>query len=265
MAFNSKISLRQHILDKGCYDPQENERIYDKWFAPGPRHQFQAVNRKYHFTDKVICDIGCGYGVNLLRCQPGSYGIEVDQYAVKFARSIGLTIHDIDFMLDRTDELPKVDAVWCSALLEHVESIHIFLRKLALILKPGGLVAIYVPTIPLVPHLRYVPKLKRHATGYLYSDHINAFTPSTLQFFCERAGYETLEVSPFMPGPLAVLNPVPLLNRIIGGVTFVGRRLPNWDYPHEATRRAVEHGQGFEYKEWFEDGAKKTESTDETA
>jgi SAM-dependent methyltransferase len=261
MTLSSDTAMRQRILENGCYDQQENQRIYDKWFAPGPRHQFQAVNRKYHLTDKVVCDIGCGYGMNLLYCQPGSYGIEVDQYAVNFARSIGIAIHEIDFMLDRTDELPKVDAVWCSALLEHVESIHIFLRKLSIILRPGGLVAIYVPTVPLLPQLKYIPKLKRHATGYKYSDHINAFTPSTLQFFCERAGYETLEVSPFIPGPLAVFNHVPLLNRLIGGVTFVGHKITDWDYPHDAARRAIEHGKGFEYKEWFQDGGKKSEDT----
>jgi len=248
--------IRQRILETGCYAQNENERIYNKWFAQGPRHQFQAVNRKYRLTDKVVCDIGCGYGMNLLYCQPGSYGIEVDKYSVDFARSIGLTVHEVDFMSDNVDQLPKVDAVWCSALLEHVESIHVFLRKLSILLKPDGLVVIYVPTVPIAPFLKRVPGLQRYTTGYLYSDHINAFTPSTLRFFCERAGFETLEVSPFMPRPLAVFNHVPLLNRLVDGVTFVGRRILNWDYPQGATRHAVEQGQGFEYHEWFQDGAK---------
>lgn len=250
--------MRQHIIESGCYAAQENERIYDKWFASGPRHQFQAVNRKYRLTDRVICDVGCGYGMNLPYCQPGSYGIEVDKYPVDFARSIGLTIHEVDFMADSVDALPKVDAVWCSALVEHVESIHIFLRKLSIILNPGGLIAIYVPSVPLVPGLKRIPGLRRYTTGYLYSDHINAFTPSTLRFFCERAGYGTLEVSPFLPGALAAFNHVPLLNRLVDGATFIGRKIPNWDYPRGATRRAVEHGRGFEYRDWFQDGARRS-------
>nr|AUN37577.1 hypothetical protein [uncultured bacterium] len=260
MAFTLKPdeSIRRRIVENGCYARSENERIYNKWFAKGPRHQFQSVNRTYHLTDKVICDIGCGYGMNLLYCQPGSYGIEVDKYPVDFARSIGLTIHEIDFMHDDTDVLPKVDAVWCSALLEHVESIHIFLRKLSVLLKPNGLVIIYVPTIPLIPSLKHIPGLKRYTTGYLYSDHINAFTPSTLRFFCERAGFETLEVSPFMPPPLAIFNHVPLLNQVVDGVTFVGRKILNWSYPEGATRRSIEQGQGFEYYDWFDDGNLKT-------
>jgi SAM-dependent methyltransferase len=249
--------IQKRVLEQGCYAQTENQRIYDKWFAPGPRYQFQAVNRRYHLADKVVCDIGCGYGMNLVYCQPGSYGIEVDRYAVKFARSIGLTIHELDFMHGCVDELPEVDAVWCSALLEHVESVHTFLRKIALLLKPGGLMVIYVPTIPLVPLIQHIPGLNRFITGHLYSDHINAFTPSTLRFFCERAGYETLEVSPFMPAPLAVFNHVPLLNRLVDGVTYVGRKIPGWEYPQGATRRAVEQGTGFEYHDWFQDGAVK--------
>jgi SAM-dependent methyltransferase len=255
MAITLKPSeeIRQRILENGCYGRNENERIYNKWFAPGPRHQFQAVNRKYDLTSKVMCDIGCGYGMNLLYCQPGSYGIEVDKHAGDFARSIGLTIHEVDFMKDQVEELPKVDVVWCSALLEHVESIHIFLRKISFMLKADGLVVIYVPTIPLVPLMKHIPGLNRFTTGHLYSDHINAFTPSTLRFFCERAGYETLEVSPFMPDPLSVFNHVPLLNRLVDGVTYVGRKIPNWNYPTNATRKAVEQGVGFEYHDWFND------------
>jgi SAM-dependent methyltransferase len=258
MTLQPTAAIRQRILENGCYGQVENERIYNKWFAAGPRHQFQAVNRKYHLTDKVVCDIGCSYGMNLLYCQPGSYGIEIDQYSLKFASSIGLTVHDIDFMAASIDDLPKVEAVWCSALLEHVESIHIFLRKVAIMLKPGGLVVIHVPTIPLIPLLKHIPGLYRYTTGHLYSDHINAFTPSTLRFFCERAGYETLEVSPFLPRPQAVLNHVPLLNRLVDGVTFVGRKIVDWDYPEGATRHALEQGRGFEYHDWFHDSGQKS-------
>lgn len=250
-------SLKQHILENGCYSAQENQRIYNKWFAPGPRHQFQEVNRKYHLTDKVICDIGCGYGMNLVHCKPDSYGIEVDNYPIKFAQSIGLTVHQIDFMHHDISDFPKVDAVWCSALLEHVESIHTFLRRISLLLKDGGLIIIYVPTIPLIPALKHIKPLSHYFTGYLYSDHINAFTPSTLDFFCQRAGYETLEVSPFLPIPLSIFNHIPILNRIVDGVTYVGKKIPNWEYPKGATRKASESEAGFVYHEWFDDGAKK--------
>jgi len=240
--------MRENILKRGCYSDEENNRIYEKWFAPGPRQKFQAVNRKYRLEDKVICDIGCGYGMNLPYCQPDSFGIDIATYESDFAKSIGLNIYRRDFLHDSIDDLPKVEAVWCSAVLEHVESIHVFLRKIALLLVESGLAVIYVPSIPLAPMLQIIPFLRQYTTGYLYSDHINAFTPSTLRFFCERAGFETLEVSPFLPGAASVINHVPLLNRIVDGCVYVGRKIADWEYPAGATRRAMETGSGFVYR-----------------
>ena len=250
-------ALKQRILEQGCYEPEENQRIYDKWFAPGPRHQFQEVNKRYNLTDKVICDIGCGYGMNIVHCKEGSYGIEVDTYPRQFAESIGLNVHNLDFMHDDISHLPKVDVVWCSALLEHVESIHAFLRRISFLLNDNGIIVIYVPTVPLIPALKHIAPIATYVTGYLYSDHINAFTPSTLNFFCVRAGYETLEVSPFMPAPLSIFNKIPILNRIVDGVTYVGRKIPNWEYPKGATRKVADNEKGLDYHEWFDDGNKK--------
>lgn len=240
--------MEQMILERGCYSPAENRRIYDKWFAPGPRQKFQMVNQAYRLEDKVVCDIGCSYGAALIFCKDGSYGIDIETYQSEFARSIGLDVYRRDFLNDPIADLPRVEAIWCSAVLEHVESIHIFLRRMALLLEPEGLVAIYVPTIPLMPALRLFPPLRKYTTGYLYSDHINAFTPSTLRFFCERAGFETLEVSPFLPGIAALANRIPLVDRVVDGCVYVGRKIPGWEYPEGATRTSSDNDKGFVYK-----------------
>lgn len=181
-------------------------------------------------------------------CQEGSYGIDIEPYESQFAQSIGLTVYQRDFLHDSIADLPKVEAIWCSAVLEHVESVHVFLRRMAMLLKPRGLVAIYVPTIPLIPALRVIPLLRKYTTGYLYSDHINAFTPSTLRFFCERAGFQTLDVSPFLPGVASLANHIPLVNRMVDGCVYVGRKIADWEYPAGATRIASDGEKGFVYK-----------------
>lgn len=134
---NTRSELRDYIVRHGCYSQEENLRIYEKWFAAAPRYLFRAVDRKYGLTQKVLCDVGCSYGMNLLFCVPGSYGIEIDGYAVAFARSLGLTVYQRDVLNDDLSDLPKVEAIWCSAVLEHVDSPHMFLRKLHLLLKPA--------------------------------------------------------------------------------------------------------------------------------
>jgi SAM-dependent methyltransferase len=230
--------LRNYVLNYGCYSAEENLRIYEKWFATAPRYLFRAVDKKYWITDCVLCDVGCAYGMNLIHCKSGSYGIEIEEYAVKFARSLGLTVYQRDVLKNDLSDLPQSDALWCSAVLEHVDSPHVFLRKLHSLLKSGGLLVIYVPTIPLVTWMKHLPRLGRYFSGHLAADHVNAFVPETLRFFCERSGFETIELSPFYPGPLALFNHVPL-NRLVDGCVYVGRKIEGWEYPSKATRRTA--------------------------
>ena len=68
--------LKDHILAYGSNSVEENLRIFEKWFANGPRYLFRAADRKYQNSSKVICDVGCSYGVSFLYSAPGYYGIE---------------------------------------------------------------------------------------------------------------------------------------------------------------------------------------------
>jgi SAM-dependent methyltransferase len=243
----SRAALRDYVLTQGCYSRQENELIYDKWFSNAPRYFFRAVDKKYGITKKILCDVGCSYGMNLVFCAPGSYGIEIEEFEVKFAQHLRLAVYQRDIINDDVFDLPKADVVWCSAILEHVESPHILLRKLHQLLKPQGLVAVFVPTLPLILTLRHLPGVGKYFIGHRASDHINAFVPSTLRFFCERAGFKTIEISSFYPGPLRYLNHLPIANQLIDGCIYIGQSIGDWEYPQKATRRVAPSGKGFTF------------------
>ncbi len=244
----TREELRDYILTHGCYSREENMRIYEKWFVNAPRYLFRAVDRKYGINEKILCDVGCAYGMNLAFCAPGAYGIEVEEYEVRFARSLGLTVYPRDVLNDDLSDLPMAEVVWCSAVLEHVDSPHVLLRKLYLLLEPEGLLAIYVPTIPLLPWLRHLPRLGRYFSGYAASDHINAFIPATLRFFCERAGFKTVEISPFYPGPLQFASHVPMVSRLVDHCVYIGRKIEAWEYPEKATRQVALNRTGFAFR-----------------
>ncbi len=237
--------LREYIIKHGCYSPEENQRIFEKWFAGAPRYLFRAIHRKYKIADQVICDIGCSYGMNLVFCKKGSYGLETDDYCVKFAHSLGLSVYQRDVLGDDLSDLPKVDVIWCSAVLEHVESPHILLRKMHGLLKDEGLVAVYVPTIPILPSLRRLPRIGRYFGGHLAADHINFFVPQTLRLTCERAGFRTVELSPFYPSILGLMNHIPVLQRVVDGIVYIGRKVAGWDYPEKAWRMVANNKLGF--------------------
>lgn len=219
--------MKEYILSHGCHSREKNLQIYEKWFANGPRYLFHALDKKYDITKRVLCDVGCAYGVNLLYCAPGSYGIEIEEEKVKFAKSLGLPVYQRDVINDDLTDLPKVEAVWCSAVLEHATSPHIFLKNIRFLLEPERMLIIYAPTIPLFPKFEYLPVLGRYIKGYKGNGHINAFVPATLKYTCEKAGFRTIEVSPFYPGALGVFNHFPLVNRLIGRCIYVGKRAEN--------------------------------------
>ena len=238
--------FKRNIIENGLYSRDENLRIYNKFFSNSPRYIFKAVDKKFGITNKKICDVGCHYGFNLIHASKDSYGIEIDPYYADFAKSLGLKIYRKD-IYDDISGLPKVDVVWCSAVLEHVESPHSFLRRLNFLLKPNGIIVIFVPTIPLIPSFRKIKPLERYLTGYLHGDHINAFVPSTLKFTAERAGFKTIALNPFTPRPLAFLIDNPLLNRLIDGCIYIGEKIENWEYPDNASRRTSIDSIDFKY------------------
>jgi len=245
---STQDELRAHLLSKGCYSPDENLSIYTHWFSAGPRYLFRAVDRRYGLRDRKLCDIGCAYGTNLAYCVSGSYGIEIEQHEVDFARALGLSVYQRDLIHDDVSDLPKAEAAWCSAILEHVESPHIFLRKVWELLQPGGLAVIYVPTLPILPWLRKVPGLEPYLNAFEHGDHLSAFVPSTLRFICERAGFRTRELSPFYPGLLSVMNHLPLAQRLIGHCLYIGEKIDGWEYPESSTRRTAANSKGFVFK-----------------
>jgi len=239
-----KADLEAFIVKHGCYSAEENRRIYHKWFENAPRYLFRAVDKKYGISKKIVCDAGCSYGQNLITCAPGSFGIEIEKYEVEFAASLGLKVFERDMVKADLSDLPKADVVWNSAVLEHVEAPHILLRKLWGLLKDDGLLALFVPIVPPVESLTKVPGLGKYIAGHRHGDHINAFTPSTLQFTCERAGFETIEVSRFYPKPLGFLeNIFPLTSSCV----YIGRKNSAWDYPSNSTRRKAENPVGFSF------------------
>lgn len=235
----SASELRQFVLTRGCFTPERNEAMYEKWFKGSPRYLFRAADELYGISKKRLCDIGSSYGSTLLHAAEGSYGIEIVQERVDFAQSLGLTAYRRDVLSDDLSDLPRVQALWCCAVLEHVDSPHVFLRKLWSLLEPGGLVFLWVPTIPPAPMRLFtrVPFFSRHLSAHTHTDHVNAFTPATMRFMAERAGFETVDLNALYPRPLRFLGRYLFL---LDGVMYVGRKKETGVYRGRSTRKGKE-------------------------
>lgn len=248
--------LRAHILARGCYGAAENERIYHKWFTrTRPRdHLWAYLDERFALTSGTVCDVGCAYGATLVDCPPGSYGIELEGYQARFGRAIGLNILSKNVITDSFGNVPKVDAVWCAATLEHVDAPHVFLRRLYYLLKPGGLLILAVPHAMPAAWMRHVPQLR-----LLYSDHddhVNSFSATGLARMCERAGFaherSIRYCTPLIRRKVPVwLTGLPVIRTVADAQVYIGRMIPDWEYPEGASRRAADNAHGYVYRSVF--------------
>lgn len=243
--------LEQRVVSQGCYSPEENRRIYDKWFSgTRPRDRLIAwLEKRFALSGKRLCDVGCAYGMHVLRGGPGSFGIEIEDYEVEFARSVGVQVHRRDLLTEDLSDLPTAEVVMALAIIEHVDSPHVLLRKLHGLLEPGGLLFLETPRRPPSPILEHLPVVGRAYQEH--DDHINSFTPATLSFFCERAGFEVvwhrlwskpLVNSYGVPPWLSGIFPFSL---VANGVVLAARKIEPWDYGRKSTRRAATNELGY--------------------
>jgi len=219
-------------VEQGCFDRDENERIYRKFFATVPRSFLHAV-AKYGLGERRMVDVGCGYGHYLIHFGPGSVGLDANQKSETFARSIGLEVLDRNVEEGVPLEPESFEAVWCANLIEHLVAPHLLLSRLHRILKTDGLLIAKVPVIPPWP-VRFAARRLGAPLGYEAAEHINAFTPDTFAFTLLRAGFQPLEpISIVLGNPLAQSLTAPLTRRLGASITIVARKDPTFVYPEK--------------------------------
>ena len=220
------------MIERGCFDRSENERIYRKFFDTVPLSFLQIVDR-YDLGGKRVVDVGCGYGHYLIHFGPGSVGLDANERSRRFAQSIGLEV--IDCNVEDAIPLPpgSFEATWCANLLEHLVAPHLLLNRIHRILTPDGLLIAKVPVIP--PwFVRLGIRALGRPLGYEASEHINAYTPSTFIFAVERAGFRVLDsVSIVLRHPIIQAATAPLTRRLGASITVVAKKDPAFTYPEK--------------------------------
>jgi 2-polyprenyl-3-methyl-5-hydroxy-6-metoxy-1,4-benzoquinol methylase len=133
-------------------------------------------------TQGSVLDVGCSSGAFLYQLNqrfPGDYrivGTDASGPALEHAAKMGVPVVKDNFLTH--DFGQSFDAVTFWAVMEHLFEPGQFLKKAAVLLKPGGLCFI------LVPNMRSLAvQLLGAKYRYIYSEHLNYFTPGTLARF----------------------------------------------------------------------------------
>jgi len=177
--------LKEIILSKGCYNKEENLRIYNKFFKDWFNNHIYIYN-KFKIKDSFkILDIGSGPGHNLIHFSPDSVGIDANKYLIDFGKSLGLNI----IKANMEENLPtingKFDLVWCTDFLVHMVSPFRFLFKIRNYLDDQSCLVIQIPKPSILGTHKSI-------------EHFYAFNKETLTFLLKASGYKIISYSGYV-------------------------------------------------------------------
>jgi 2-polyprenyl-3-methyl-5-hydroxy-6-metoxy-1,4-benzoquinol methylase len=172
----------------GFYDDAGGEYLApDKLEADYAKVRFERELRLFrtHCPRGSVLDVGCSSGAflhQLNQRHPGDYqilGTDVSTAPLNHAEKMGVPVARGNFPDASFDA--QFDAITFWATIEHLFEPQPFLKKAAALLKPGGLCFI------LVPNMRSLAvRLLGAKYRYIFSEHLNYFTPQTLKTFAGR-------------------------------------------------------------------------------
>jgi len=157
----------------------------------------------------------------ILRSHPIVPGMRVLDTARKETRAT-LYVHDVDKGLPMfSDEY--FDLVTMIHVIEHLDSPYNVLKEIHRILKPGGKLIILTPNLnSLVRYLLKVMKKEHEWYGFMDITHKYLFTPASLKFLVERAGFRVITVT----APFMSLKRLPIVDKLGfgGSILLVARK-----------------------------------------
>lgn len=179
-------------------DVKSNEGTLEYWGYPEYFKKYKTIF-DYFFEDrfdKIMkgnphrsdwFDLGAGYGLwmDFLRKEKRivSSGVEIEEGASQYAKSIGLDVINADFF--KIELCQKYNVITMCDVLEHLENPLEALRKCHDALNDGGLLYIQVPNVV--------------GFKYPYNDqlglphHLWQFDPKSLFYLINRAGFEMVD------------------------------------------------------------------------
>lgn len=161
-----------------------------------------------------LLDVGCGDGGYLSMLGETSVGADLSIENLARARAAGLNVVEADLERPLPFEDDSFDGAFCSHVIEHVAAPLELLREVVRVVRPGGHVAVGVPTEGgMWRRLRGVDVFRDHP------EHLYAFSPDGMRRLGEVAGLTNM---------LVLFDP-PLVKRL--GWHWAAapyNRLPEW-------------------------------------
>jgi 2-polyprenyl-3-methyl-5-hydroxy-6-metoxy-1,4-benzoquinol methylase len=153
----------------------------------------KMLNLKATETIRLV-DYGCGDGdfLGIAKLMGFDvYGIDFSSVRNERAAKMGITVfHDLETL--KSHQIDKINVVTMFQVLEHLDNPLAVLKDIAKTMEDGGILIVEVPNCQGIKQ----PKNFSEFCSVHPLEHINAFTPITLQKICEKAGYVPIKRIP---------------------------------------------------------------------
>ncbi len=153
--------------------------------------KIEKLTRKLRGQESVrILDFGCGWGDFLAVCEQfgfQSYGIDRSQERRKQSHC-SIIADSITELLSSIAPIKQFHAITLFEVLEHLDNPSAVLKELHGLLMTGGVLVLETPNCEGISSVNTLYEYRQiHPL-----DHINAFTPETLQSIAERTGFRLI-------------------------------------------------------------------------
>lgn len=145
----------------------------DHWWFHARRGILIDQIAKYQPNARLVAEIGCGTGGNIRALSSMGYdviGTDIDPLATKLARErVEGNIYTGDYVETFKAHWDKIDVVILADVLEHVENDRQFLNNLMEYIRPGAIIVLTVPAMPVLwsEHDVVLGHYRRYTAGQL--------------------------------------------------------------------------------------------------
>lgn len=193
------------------------------WWDNAHRKIYSQFINNFLTTDSgSVLDVGCGLGyfVKMVgETKPGwkAVGYEMSSAAVKFAKEKNHLNNVFEGMVEKSGIAPgSIDIITMWDVIEHIPRPQPLLKYLHSLLKPGGILFMQTPNVPvqlLKANLKVLIKGMKPDGHYMEArDHINDYSINTLRNLSKQTGFKSAE---FM-----ILTPI---LSFAGSKSFIGK------------------------------------------
>lgn len=196
------------------------------WFHARSRIALSVLKEQRVSRTASVLDVGCGWGTNLQALEDAGYqatGLDISRRVLDALDRPGRFLIEADLNEEPPADAKLYDALFALDVIEHLDDDRSAVRRLAGLLRPGGLAVVSVPALPEL--FSDFDRIQGHRRRYL---------PETLRTAFDGSGLNILKI--FWWGAWMV----PVLRRMRGPSRKPGSdtssyahylRIPPWPVP----------------------------------